>query len=267
MQYNKFTSSDFAHIGHLQPVGWPDITGAFRFYTDSDFCHPVKVSVDNKIIGIGCSIVFDTTAWLAHIIVDEKFRNQGVGSAITECLLDVNRSKGIGTILLIATPLGEPVYLKAGFRTVSEYHYFKREAPPAGKKQSPKVQPYTKDLYPEIIKLDALVTGEQRVNLLHPYLDQSFVFIDGGTVCGFYIPDLEEGPICAKTIEAGRTLMKFKYSRVEKAAIAAENLAGINCLHELGFVRMETKGKRMILGKDIAWKPEMIYSRTGGNFG
>ena len=99
------------------------------------------------------------------------------------------------------------------------------------------------------------------------YLDRSFVFVDNEVVYGFYIPDLGEGPIYAKTIDAGRELMHLKYSTVDRAMIPSENHAGIQYLYKVGFVEMGTKAKRMILGKEIAWKPEMIYCRIGGNFG
>jgi hypothetical protein len=70
-----------------------------------------------------------------------------------------------------------------------------------------------------------------------------------------------------ETTEAGRELMRFKYSTVDKATIPGENQAGIEFIKEFGFVETNTTGKRMILGKNIAWKPEMFYSRIGGNFG
>ena len=94
-----------------------------------------------------------------------------------------------------------------------------------------------------------------------------FVFVDNNVVSGFYIPYLGEGPIFANTIEAGIELMRLKYSNAERATIPNENHLGIEFLQKIGFVETETKGTRMILGKEIAWKPEMIYNRIGGNFG
>ena len=46
-----------------------------------------------------------------------------------------------------------------------------------------------------------------------------------------------------------------------------DNQAGVGFLKQNGFVKTETKGTRMIPGKEIYWKPENIYSRIGGNFG
>jgi len=98
-------------------------------------------------------------------------------------------------------------------------------------------------------------------------LGNSFVYISDGTVNGFYIPGLGEGPVFALTEEAGMELMRFKYSTTDKATIPGENKAGIAFLKELGFVVTNTVGKRMISGPDIGWKPEMVYNRIGGNLG
>ena len=99
------------------------------------------------------------------------------------------------------------------------------------------------------------------------YLEKSFVYIDDNNIQGFFIPNLGEGPIFALTTDAGKELMRFKYSTIDKATLPDENQAGIEFIKELGFIETNTIGKRMILGSDIEWKPEMIYSRIGGNFG
>jgi GNAT superfamily N-acetyltransferase len=129
MQYDKLTYSDIDKISHLQPEGWPEITHAFQFYCNHDFCNPVKMTIDNEIVGIGNSILFDKTAWLAHIIVNSDHRNRGIGYKIVDSLIEDIKTRGIETSLLIATELGEPVYIKAGFHKISDYRYFKRESP------------------------------------------------------------------------------------------------------------------------------------------
>ena len=81
------------------------------------------------------------------------------------------------------------------------------------------------------------------------------------------MPDLGEGLILASDTSAGLELMKIKYSKVDKAVLPGENHFGTNFLGENGFTLSDTKGTRMILGQEINWKPEHIYSRIGGNFG
>jgi GNAT superfamily N-acetyltransferase len=268
MQYDKFTYSDIDNIRHFQPEGWPDITDAFRFYCKQDFCNPIKISIGNEIVGIGNSTIFDNTAWLSHIIVNSNYRNRGIGYKIVDSLLADIKTRGIETSLLIATELGEPVYIKAGFRKVSDYRYFKRESPYSNNnKFSDSIVPYKDDFYNDIIQLDAFISGENREKLIKDYLNKSFVFISNSVVNGFYIPGLGDGPIFSAAIKSGIELMRFKYSTVDKAAIPGENNAGIEFIKELGFLETNSIGKRMILGNDIAWKPEMVYSRISGNFG
>jgi N-acetylglutamate synthase-like GNAT family acetyltransferase len=124
MQFDKITYYDLEQIGDLQPEGWRDIKEEFLRYVKNDFCNPVKVSLDNKIIGLGTSILFRNTAWMAHVIVGKEYRNQGIGSQIIDNLLTDLKSKSIESVLLIATELGEPVYKKAGFRPVTDYIWF-----------------------------------------------------------------------------------------------------------------------------------------------
>ena len=267
MQQDSITNADIEQIGKLQPDGWPDIREAFKFYINSDFCYPVKISMDDKIVGTGSSIIFKTTAWIAHIIVDKEYRNRGIGSAIVDHLLKDIKRRAIDTVLLIATEIGEPVYKKAGFRIVSDYIFHKRESPWKEITVSDKIRPFKSEFYNEIMRLDREISGEYREPLISKHLDNSYVYIDNGMIKGFYLPALADGPIFAGTTVAGVELMKMKYAKVDKAVLPGENQIGIEFLKQHGFIVTETKGKRMILGKEVAWQPEKFFSRAGGNFG
>lgn len=269
MDYKNITLEDLDHLKKLQPEGWSDITLAFQFYCSHDFCFPIKIMVDGKIAGIGNSIIFEDTAWLAHIIVKSEYRNQGIGSKVAQTLLEGIKKKGVKTSLLVATDLGKPVYLKAGFREVSDYCYFKMECSFRDNIASKNIEPYKSDFYNEVIHLDSFISGENREKLLKKYLNSAFVFLHNKRIDGFFIPGLGEGPVIALTVNAGRALMRFKNaaSPVDKVTIPKENITGIGFLREWGFIETETTGTRMVLGNDIPWKPEMVYSRIGGNLG
>ena len=90
---------------------------------------PVKISIENKIIGIGTGIVFGNTAWLAHIIVNPEFRRRGIGRKIVIELLNIIKNTGCETVSLIATELGCPIYEKAGFIEQTKYAFFEKEKP------------------------------------------------------------------------------------------------------------------------------------------
>jgi len=267
MQLSNITYNDLKEIGKLQPEGWQDIVPEFEYYIRKKFCFPVKAMIDNSIVGVGTLIVFANTGWLAHIIVDQNYRNKGIGFQITEKLINEGKKKSVGTLLLIATELGLPLYKKAGFRMVTEYQYFKRDNPWRDFQLSPNIFPYEDNLNSEIYEMDKKISGEDRRSLLADYLETTLVYIEGSSITGFYMPDLGEGIILANTTEAGLELMKIKYSKVDKAVLPSENQIGIDFLTQNGFTLSETKGTRMILGKEIDWKPEKVFSRIGGNYG
>ena len=267
MQFGGITYNDLNEIRKLQPEGWPDIVHEFEFYARKNFCFPIKAIFDNKIVGVGTLIVFDNTAWLAHIIVDINYQNRGIGFQITEKLINNGSVKSIKTFLLIATELGLPVYKKLGFSIVSEYLYFRRDKPWRDFKLSPNIYPY-KDSFDSIIfELDKEISGENRRLILADYLENSLVFIENNSAIGFYLPDLGEGLILADNSDAGLELMKVKYSKADKAVLPVQNYVGTEFLRQNGFTLSDTKGTRMILGKEIDWKPKQIFSRIGGNYG
>ena len=129
MLYKKITKVDLNEIRELQPPDWDDIIPDIEFYINSSFCEPIKATIDNIIVGIGTKIVFENTAWIAHIIVRNEYRNNGIGFQIVNHLLDTLKKQYIQTCSLIATSLGKPVYAKVGFKVASEYLFFKREKP------------------------------------------------------------------------------------------------------------------------------------------
>ena len=268
IQFDDVTYDDIESIRDLQPEGWSDITEAFKYYIAYEFCQPIKVVTDDKIIGVGTSIMFENTGWLAHIIVHKDYRTKGIGYKIVEKLLNHLLSKSIPSVLLIATELGEPVYKKAGFRVISDYIFLRSDQPWRENSTSKNIMPFKGNYYADITKLDKRISGENRESLIEKHLDNSLMYLDNEGLTGFYLPKLGEGLIIADNSLTGIELMKAKYSKkADKAVIPSENQIGLDFFKKNGFILSGTKGKRMIRGKDIVWKPECIFSRIGGNFG
>ena len=267
LQFNPVTQKDILTVKVLQPDGWPDITEAFKKYIDWKHCYPLKVADNGIIVGLGTYIVFGNSAWLAHIIVHKDHRNKGIGFQIVEHLMKCIEELPVQSILLIATELGEPVYKKAGFRIVSDYLSLKRNQPWKNHPVSENIQPFHKKYNEEILNLDFRISGENRKWLMKEHLDKALACIENETITGVYLPDLGEGAIYADNATSGTELMKMKYKNTDLAVIPAENKTGIEFLLNNGFIHNGIKGKRMVYGKDINWKPEGFFSRIGGNFG
>jgi len=262
-----FQREDLKRIGYLQPQSWPDIIPEFAYYVKAPFCHPVKVQMDQYIIGLGASIVFRDTAWLAHIIVDSGHRKKGIGSRIVDHLLNQLDELSVSSCLLIATPDGASIYKKAGFKVVSEYTFLQRRGRWPEHPLSPQIQPYSPHYQSNLMSLDMQITGEDRFQLLNEFISNTWVYISDNGPEGYYLPSLGEGTIITANFQAGIELTKVRNTQSDKTVLPSDNEKGIDFLKENGFETLPTRGTRMVRGQPVHWKPENIFARMGGNFG
>lgn len=266
IQIQTLTHYEIGFLTELQPEGWPDIIPAFTFYLNSGFCFPIKVVIENKIAGIGAVIVHGDTAWLAHIIVHPEYRNRGIGRLITQALVESAYAKNCQTIYLIATDLGAPVYEKVGFITETEYIFFKDIHRGQKFEISLNITKYTNEYKMQIAKIDKQNSGEDRMFHLEQHLAGAYIYKQGNTVEGFYLPSFGEGLIVANTVSSGIELMKMRFSTREIAAFPVDNLSATEFMYQDNFKEYKS-AKRMRLGKKKDWKAKNIYNRIGGNLG
>lgn len=250
----------------LQPADWGDIIPFFDFYTKSTFCFPIKIVVENKIAGVGASIIHNEVAWLAHIIVHPEYRNKGIGQLITQALVKIAVSKNCATIYLIATELGVPVYKKAGFETETEYLVFKEITIAGGPEVSGKIKRYDAVFKEQVLNIDRSNSGEERLSLYENYLQSGFVYCEGQTVEGFYLPAFGNGPIIANTQSAGIALLTLHLKSYHHVILPIDNKTAVDFLYSQGLKQFNTI-KRMRLGKYRPVKFSNLYNRTGGNKG
>ncbi|TKC60189.1 GNAT family N-acetyltransferase [Pedobacter hiemivivus] len=253
-------------ISDLTPEGWNEIKPSFGFYVQSSFCFPIKVVVDDKIVGLGATIIHNDVAWLGHIIVHPDQRGNGIGKCVTQALIDIAKQNKCETIYLIATKLGAPVYEKLGFVTDTEYLFFKDVKFDEELVISDQVIPYNQDFKDEISILDKMTTGEERMMHLENSLENGFVYINNHTIEGFYLPALGDGLIVANNSSAGLELLKLHLKSNDKVSFPIDNLLATDFLHNNGFKEYDV-AKHMRLGNIRSFKLENIYNRIGGNVG
>lgn len=266
MQIEPLKHNDITQIPALLPPGWESAMPAIQFYTTLDFCFPIKVSIDNKMVGTGTAIIHKDVAWLAHIIVHPDHRNQGIGKWITESLVDIANSKNCDTLYLLATDLGEPVYRKIGFETETEYMFFKSEKTIHTDIRDECIVPYSSEYEKQISLLDLQVSGEDRMFHLKHHLSSGFVYVVDNNVEGYYLPALGDGLIIAATSAAGQALMRLRMTTKDFAVFPIDNVSAAAFIHLHPFKEIRRQ-KRMRLGTKRTWQPTNIYNRIGGNLG
>lgn len=260
-----FNSDDLSALPKLQPEGWTNsITPAFNYYLESPFCFPFKYVVDGNVAGTGCGINYGETAWLAHIIVNKNYRRRGIALKIVNHIKNYLFNMSVKTISLIATEMGEPVYIKAGFTDCCEYNFYSGECS-LDFEVSKNIVPYNKRYIRELLAFDSKHTGENR-NIILNNLDITSLYIKNNSIEGYYIPNLGQGHIIAENNEAGIELMKLRLKDCKEFVLPSTNKAGTSFLEEIGLSKT-VSAKRMFIGKPLNVKPENIYNRIAGNKG
>jgi GNAT superfamily N-acetyltransferase len=257
---------DLPALRIFQPADWPDIIPSFQFYIDSPFCHPIKLLDRGEIVGVGSRIMHGNVAWLATIITHPEHRNKGIGTDITQALIDSLKNTPCKTIMLIATPMGEPLYEKLGFKTDSRYAFYHDGEKSSGKEISPNVIPFRPEYTDRILAMDREAYGENRGVRIVEYLPEAKLYVEGQSLKGFYLPGWGEGPIIAKNSEAGNALLYVKHITATRTVFPEQNQSAADYLDSRGYT-MYRKAARMRIGEKIDWKPELIYSRVAGAIG
>lgn len=189
----------------------------------------------------------------------------GIGLSITEHLKAYAKTQ-TDNVLLVATKLGRPVYVKLGFKDDEEYVFFK--AHKIDLPLSPHIIPYEPKYKDAILALDLTCSGEVRPHLLLPKLPESFVYVNNNTFEGFCMPTLGEGLTFATTTEAGLALLSMRLKEEKRACLPQANTIAVNFLLEQGFeIDENLHGVKMYLNQKPAWNPKQQFGRIGGNLG
>lgn len=268
---NKFITRELKHseivkLKKFAPADWHfEFDDFLHLHYQKKYFLPIVMLKDNEIVATANALMNGNVGWAANIIVSPSFQKQGLGYKITEQLIEI-MFKRVDSILLIATKMGEGLYKKLGFNTIESYSFSENKK--INIKTSKNIIPFEKKYLYDINNLDFGATAENRKELLEPFLHNAWLYIsDNGTLDGFYIHGFGDGMIIAANEIAGKALLEFKHSMADfRTVTPTSNTVAINHLQELG-IEIKSEANRMILGKNIDWKPEHIYSRIAGYCG
>lgn len=257
---------DISSLNTIKPDTWASITEVHQHYLHSKSAECVKaVSNSGEILGIGTALIFNTTGWLAHIIVAPEHQNRGIGTAIVQNRIStLQKTHNCWRVTLTATDQGYPVYKKAGFRDESKYVILNKP------KEKLILEAADKNIchieiehLEQVFNIDREVSGEERCEFLTPVVNRGFVYVKNRVVLGFYIPDFGDDGVSALTEEAGIALLNERSKEDKNIYIPEENEIGLKHLRSIGYTEVK-RIHRMILGNSFPRKPQYCYSRIGG---
>ncbi len=264
IEITELRDTDAPLLKNFAPEDWHlDLQALLAFHRGHDYYYPIVARADGAIAGFANGIRHGTVGWLGNIIVPPDFRRQGIGTALTDHLIDYFKSKGCTTQLLIASAMGERIYERAGFKTTGTYQFYKVELSGKGLAET-RIGPIG-PIGP-INSLDQRATGEARPAFLQRFLSTALAFADPNPR-GFYLPDYGNGLVSASDPEAGIAMLQRKLNDGKKTVVVpSANITAAEFLVNEGF-RKFREVPRMVLGNEVAWHPEMIFSRGTGYAG
>jgi predicted N-acetyltransferase YhbS len=126
--------------------------------------------LDGRPCGTLTTCLFGSVAWIALVLVDTGVRGQGIGKALMRQGLEFLDARGVESVRLDATPLGQPLYERLGFVTqftLSRYAGMLPPAPPVLGVTTASVE-----RWPDLMALDRQCTGTDRQKLLQRLFEE-----------------------------------------------------------------------------------------------
>jgi GNAT superfamily N-acetyltransferase len=269
LRFRTLGREDIPLVEDVPPPEWHFPFGRFlELHLGSSYFHPIVGTAGGQIVGVGNAIVNETVAWLGNIIVPPAERGRGIGSRLTERLIEICKERGCGTLVLIATTMGEPVYRKLGFVATGLYRFY-RGGSDASATDLRRIRRMRAEDHAAVLALDRVVSGEGRGPLLSRFLATGWVHEreDDGRVDGHYLPALGAGLVIAANDEAGISLLRLKLRHAPSLVVVPDgNEVAKKWLVSNG--HSETlAAPRMCLGPEVAWQAHLVFSRGAGYCG
>lgn len=205
---------------------------------------------DGAVVGTAASVRFGSSGWLGGVTVTPEARGSGLGRALTEAALDALGD--VETTLLLATPLGRPIYEKLGFSQEGVYRVFTSGA--GRPEKTVELRDVRAEDHEAVLALDREATGEDRSLAVLASLDGAVATPDLSAVA--LRPPWRALPIVGDPA-AATTLLSSLIEPGMRLAVPEENRAAVQLLSLLG--REREPVVRMRRGPALDWRPERVW--------
>lgn len=230
---------------------------------------------DGEIVGTGVASAHGPVGWVGVIFVAPEARRGGLGRRITRAVCDHLQAGGCRTLVLIASPMGRPIYEREGFRVLDHQVRFTIDGLPAEAPPDPRLRPFRASDLDAVAALDRSATGEDRSPILRAILGPELTTVAlgrSGEVVGFHArAPWRGGAVIAPDPDDALRLLE---GRRRATGISGRAGAGVLASNEAGRARLraagwqeELGGVRMIRGEPLDWHPNAIWGQFNGALG
>lgn len=239
--------ADLPHLLALSTVaGWNQTAADWHRLLELEPEGCFGIELDGRIVASATVITYGSElAWIGMVLTQPEFRGRGFATRLMERCLAYCRSRGVRTVRLDATEMGEPVYRRSGFERESFVERW------AGELASSDCRPVQFDF-----ELDRCAFGADRRRLL-----EKTGWSRPGRLAAYI------GPITAPSAEVAREIVLHcgVFGRCFWD-IPLANPAATGLALRLGFSPVR-RLVRMRLGPPVTERPEYVFALAGFEYG
>lgn len=230
--------------------GWNQCEFDWRLFIENPQNICMLASCDNEVVGTTTAMNYvNELAWIAMVLVDKAYRSKGISKSLLENVLE--KSGSFASIKLDATPAGQQVYTKFGFKEESRITRMVRLSvkKEAFNHDEAIAQVDANDI-PGIIALDKIVFGADRTmlieSLIRQYPHKAWTIKQDKVITGFALGRNGSkyhhiGPVVASNPEDAGKLIKRAIKEPGDQPVVADVLCDkedlVQSLQAKGFAR------------------------------
>jgi predicted N-acetyltransferase YhbS len=230
-------------------------------------------------VGTVVTCDFAGVAWVAMMLVDEGSRRQGVGAALLRHALAYLDEKGVATVRLDATPMGQPMYERFGFAAQVDLTRYVGRPTPTQPASASATEPFELSQLDAIAALDGWATHTDRraflSRLLPACASATRVVTHNGAVIGYATARpgsnaTQVGPCIARHADAGRALLADALGRCAGRPVILDvptDHRAAAALAESAGLKPQRTLTRMARGRAVTERPDALWAGSGPELG
>jgi len=255
-----------------QEAGWNQLPADWQRLLDlqPDGCFAAEW--DGFPVGTTTTCIFGKVAWIAMVLVKTSYRGRGIGTVLMEHALRYLDERGVASVRLNATPLGQPVYERLGF--VEQFRLARYQGMLAETREITGAEVALPEHWEALAALDCTVTNTDRRQFLSRLFAEQPENVrcvhQGGRITGYITARpgawaLMLGP-CLGTPEAARLLLADAGQRHAGQRVFVDvplpNRAATSLVQAQGLTVQRTL-TRMCRGVVLCEQVELMWAGSG----
>ena len=259
--------------------GWNQTKEDWKFLISCKKNICIVAEYDDEIIGTTTAINYgNEIAWIGMVLVDKSFRGSGVSKLLLGDIFE--KLALIKSVKLDATPAGQKVYSKFGFKEEYSITRMVNSSVTPISSNDELIMPGSKNDIPQMIELDKNVFGADRTLLIESltknFPRKAFVLKRNDRIESFALGrDGNKydhiGPVIASSVEDAKSLICKALKALEHKPVVADVLSDkkelISFLEAMDFVK-QREFIRMYKNENIfPGTPDKYYLICGPEFG